>query len=434
MDCTPAFAVKTVINIMEYWILLLIMQYICSATMNFNRKRGAICTLTVAVSGFLMSLFPNHYSVLLLPLLVGLTVLWLSRRKGRDLLLFFPALALYILLTIIPESILEELFPSYRFEWNLFGVTFRVHGLVTDLALLALLLLLGHVLRKYETKVRLTAGEALGSIALLFFSLIDVPLLMAVNHSDMRPPFSWLWKFIFVGAFICGAAYYLFCLAEARLRVYRQSLSRCETEYLQAQLDSLQDIRENEGQVRQLRHDLQNHLDVIRSLCEEGNYEEVKNYTGQLTETIRPRGSRIMTGNQAADIVIRSKQKTAEAHGITFTFSGSLEQLKSMAAPDICGLLANAYDNAIEACLSQEKPFIRTSVSSTRNYTVIQIVNSVSRRVSVRENKIPTSKKDRLSHGYGIDIMKRIALKYNGSCTLQSDNEAFTLKITLLNP
>lgn len=434
MDGILVFAAEIVINVMEYWILLLIMQYLCSAQMILSRKRVFICTLAVAVSSFLMYLSPYHYPVILLPLLIGLTVLWLSRRKCRDLLLFFPTLALYMLLTVIPESMLEELFPTYQFEYDLNGTPLRLHGLATDLALLCLLLLLGRALRKYETKFRLTAGETLGSIALLLFSLIDVPLLMAVNRSNMRPPFSWIWKIIFVGSFICGAAYYFFCLTESRLRVYRQSLSRCETEYLQAQLDSLQDIRENENQVRQLRHDLQNHLDVIRSLCEEGNYEDVKNYTGQLIENIQPGGSRIMTGNQAADLIIRSKQKTAEARGITFTFSGSLEQLAAMAAPDICGLLANAYDNAIEACLSQKSPFIRTAVSSTRNHTVIQIDNSVSHRVPVRGNQIPTSKKDKLSHGYGIHIMKRIALKYDGSCQFHSDDEMFTVKITLLNP
>lgn len=145
-------------------------------------------------------------------------------------------------------------------------------------------------------------------------------------------------------------------------------------------------------------------------------------------------GNKISTGNKAADFIIHSKCKTAEAHHIDFTFNGSLEQLQAVAPPDICGLLANAYDNAIESCLTQENPYISTVVSSTRNYTVIQITNSVSRKVSVRGNRIPTTKKDKLSHGYGIDIMKRIAHKYSGSCTLYSDEETFAVKITLLNP
>lgn len=80
------------------------------------------------------------------------------------------------------------------------------------------------------------------------------------------------------------------------------------------------------------------------------------------------------------DLVVRAKMKVCEGHGITFTFQGSLSGFDTLEAPDICGLLSNAYDNAIEACLSQENAYIHTKVSTTRNYTVVQIVNSIEKR------------------------------------------------------
>lgn len=177
--------------------------------------------------------------------------------------------------------------------------------------------------------------------------------------------------------------------------------------------------------------DLTNHLAVISSLCREGDYEEVRKYTEQLSHEVPQVGSRISTGNQVADLVVSSKSRICEANGIAFEFSGTLKNLSVMAAPHICGLLANAYDNAIEACLAQPERYIRTRANTTCNYTVIEIVNPVQKKVSVR-GSMPTTKTDRKDHGYGIEIMKQIAGRYNGSCTIHCDGKEFCLKIVLL--
>lgn len=124
--------------------------------------------------------------------------------------------------------------------------------------------------------------------------------------------------------------------------------------------------------------------------------------------------------------------KICEERGIDFTFTGALSGFDALDAPDICSLLSNAYDNAIEACMSQENAYIRTTVHTTPNHTAIQIVNSVSKKVSIRNNRAASSKRDKAAHGYGIDIMRRIAYKYGGSCTLHCDKREFTVKIVVL--
>lgn len=420
------------VNVIEYWILIFMMQYICSAHMKLTKKNIILCTVASVLLNFFCFLSNQWYTEFLMFALIALTVLLLSSRKIYDLLLFFPAFALYLILSIIPEAILHELLPSLKGSFVIDGYTVKIAGLVIDALLFFILILLRHILLKYETTVYLSTKEVLGCIGLLFFSLIDVALLMSVNQSDMQPVYYYLWKIIFAGAFLFSTAFYLFSLIDARVRVYRQALTRSETEYLRVQLDSLQDVKENETQIAHLRHDLQNHLTVIQSLCDEGNYEEIKNYTKQLGSNIVLTGSNVLTGNKVADLVIRSKLKTAKEHDIDFTFTGSLEHMAAMDDSDICGLLANAYDNAIEACLSQEHPYIHTTVSTTRHYTVIKIANSVDKKVSVRGNRIPTTKKDKHSHGYGIDIMNRIAHKYSGNCTLHSSENEFTVKIVLL--
>ena len=50
----------------------------------------------------------------------------------------------------------------------------------------------------------------------------------------------------------------------------------------------------------------------------------------------------------------------------------------------------------------------------------------------IRDSRIPTTKGDKKSHGYGIEIMQQIAKKYNGSCSLHSTDTEFEVKIVLL--
>ena len=285
---------------------------------------------------------------------------------------------------------------------------------------------------RYDTIVPFTKKEAIGSFALLFFCMIDILLLMTLNRTQVDTATYYIWVVIFVGGLCLSVAYYFYNMVESRIQFYRQTLTKNETEFLQLQLDALQDVKENEEQVRRIRHDLKNHLEVIQSLCEEGNLDELKKYTQQLNKENILAGGDILTGNKIADIILRSKSKLAEEQGIRFTFTGALDTLEKVDAPDICGLLSNAYDNALEACQGVQDAYIHTEVQTTRNYTVIYISNSTREKVRIRNNSLATTKADKHTHGYGTSIMKRIAHKYNGSCTFHYEENVFRVKIVLL--
>lgn len=425
--------ITIIINLTEYMILILLMQYVCSAHMNLCRRNLLLCCGMAAAVYTPAFLFGNE-SLLFFSVfaLIALTVLLFSRKRLLDLLLFLPAFSIYCVLTVIPESLISELWPALEGKFLLCGTPLRALGIATDLLLLILLLFLRYILEKYETTLHFSFKEIMGSIGLLFFSLIDGLLLVALNRVNLSPVIYYSWEVIFIGALIFCTGYYLFNLIESRVRIYRQALSRNETEYLRLQLEALQDAKEDEEQIKRMRHDLKNHLSVIQTLCEEGSYDEVRRYTGQLNLSLPLSPNDMLTGNKVADFILHSKKETAQKQGIAFTFSGSLSSLDKLEAPEICGLLSNAYDNAIEACLTQEHAYIRTQARTTRNYTVILITNSVTRKVSVQGTSIPTTKKDASSHGYGMEIMKRIARKYGGSCSFHCSQNEFEVKIVLL--
>lgn len=420
--------IDVVRNEMAYWLLILILQYICSVDLKLNKRNCLICTLITLP----IFIFFSKYALLCMPLLIIVTVLLFSSRKWHNILLIFVSFGFYLIFTIIPDCFLTELFPVLSTPVMIGTYPLSLTGVIIDIVLLTALLILRYVLLKYETSLRLNSKEIFASVGLFFFLMVVGGFLVNTNFAVMKPVFVVIWKVLYLGAFLLSIGYYLFSLITSRVRIYRQTLARTEAEYLRLQLDALQDVKENEALVKQLRHDLNNHLAIIQSLCEEGNYDEIRTYTEHLRNDIVLPGSSILTGNKVADLVIHSKMKSAREQNIDFSFSGSLAHLSSLDPPDICGLLANAYDNAIEVCLTQKNPYIRTTVSSTRNYTVIRIVNSVVRKIPIRSNRIATTKKEKDSHGYGIDIMHRIARKYKGHCTLFCNDSEFCVKIVLL--
>lgn len=428
-------------NAMEYWILILLMQYICAAHMDISRKNVCIGTCISALSTVIatFSPFPDETPAgVVVEIFFGmvggilLSVLLFSKRKLPDMLRFFPAFSIYFFLDVIPQALMEELIPEAMLQPMVKDTPLTPFYVLLDVTLLVLLLILRHVQIKYRVRMYFTAKEILGSITLLFFSFIDGAFIVMLNRRNYTPIFYYALTVIFVGGYALGVGYFLYSLIESRAKIYRQAVARCETEYLRLQLDSLREEKEDEAEVKKMRHDLNKHLAVISSLCAEGNYEEVRKYAEQLGHGVRQTDIRILTGNQVADLVVASKRRTCEEHGIDFTFTGTMQNLNAMAAPDICGLLANAYDNAIEACLVQQKGYIRTEVKTTRNYTVIEIVNSVESKVAVRGNSVVTTKKDRKAHGYGLEIMRQIAQRYSGSCMISCDGKEFRLKIVLL--
>lgn len=426
-----------VTNTTDYFILLFIMQYICSAHMDLNRKNliiGFCMALVTSIFANVAAAFNwMPFSALItMVILIAVSVFMFSHRKFIDLLLFFPAVAIYFIVTILPSGVIDALFPDSHGAFIHSELLDLIINMCANFFILFLLILLRHVLSKYQSNIHFTVKEIFGCIGILFFSLVDVLLLMALNKESLGAALYYTWVAIFVGALVFGIGYYIYSMVDSRLRAYRKTMGQNEVEYLQLQLDALQDTKENEEHIKRIRHDLKNHLAIIQTLCDQGNYDEVRKYTAELNADVFLPNSGVHTGNRTVDMILYSKMKQAAERDIKFTYSGSFESLKNMTAPDICGLLSNAYDNAIECCTLQKNAYIRTEVNTTRNYTVIQITNSVSKKVRIQNNSMATTKDDKTSHGYGTVIMKRIAHKYGGSCTFSSTQNEFKVKIVLL--
>ncbi|WP_258421028.1 ATP-binding protein [Loigolactobacillus coryniformis] len=101
---------------------------------------------------------------------------------------------------------------------------------------------------------------------------------------------------------------------------------------------------------------------------------------------------------------------------------------------DLCSLLGNALDNAIESSLKiadTEKRLINLRIAQKANFILFSLENYVEAPPSFEGGLPKTTKSDQQQHGYGLKSIDYIANKYNGSLTVGVKDNWFSIKVLL---
>lgn len=209
------------------------------------------------------------------------TILVLSKRRIVDLLLSIVAFLLYVAFCLIPFEMIIHIFPKIDYVISPFGIDYPVLSLLTDFTVLSMLWGIRYITNKYSVCPKLNPKELLFSIILPFLSLLAYTIVfIAIGNSLPAILFG---KISMSMLSIAGYAYYFYTLIDTRVRASREISAHKHIAYLNAQLDSLQNLKEKEEDVHKMRHDLKNHLSVIESLCAQGQSDKVISYTGNIS-------------------------------------------------------------------------------------------------------------------------------------------------------
>ena len=135
------------------------------------------------------------------------------------------------------------------------------------------------------------------------------------------------------------------------------------------------------------------------------------------------------------DGIVSMKAGKMMDEGIKFTLDGVVDGGLKMSPMDICGIFANALDNALEAA-SQTKPdaWVNMEIKRTEKFFVIRIRNSVKETVDVQalmNSDGYSSKNDKEHHGFGLSNIKATVGKYDGMLKAESEGGEFILSIMI---
>ena len=182
-------------------------------------------------------------------------------------------------------------------------------------------------------------------------------------------------------------------------------------------------------ELRRFRHDYRNHLIVINAYLQNGRIDEASAYLAAINSRIDGILNKIVTGNFVADAILNHKAVAAAADDITIQFDGAIPG-NGIANEDLCTILANLLDNAIEACrklpAGTEKQIGVKGTGLNDNF-LLHVENAT----SLHEVPANTTKRDSRNHGIGLRNVTRVAKKYSGSLCCKAENGVFSADVRL---
>ena len=224
----------------------------------------------------------------------------------------------------------------------------------------------------------------------------------------------------------------LFLSLEGTLSSWHRGFE-ARTELFQREIMSHQyeEVKEMYLNMRGWRHDYHNHLQVMKVQIAQGQLEEMKSYLDDLEQNLEQVDTYVKSGNLMADAVLNSKLSIAGQKGIRVNCKAVLPAALSVEDVDLCVLLGNLLDNALEACekIPEEQRFLRIYMVVNRSQLYMSVQNSAREELDFNERNYISTKRG--NHGLGMKRVKALADKYEGYLTLANEPGIFAAEVTL---
>lgn len=187
-------------------------------------------------------------------------------------------------------------------------------------------------------------------------------------------------------------------------------------------------------QVRGWRHDYRNHISNMKIWLSQGNYQKLDSYLDELADDLDTVDTVIKTGNVMADAILNSKLGTAEKLGVRLNVKANVPEGIAMSDVELCSVLGNMLDNAVEACASlpEEERFIRIYIGRLKGSFYLSVQNSAG-EIRKEKGTYLTTKEDPSEnmHGYGLFRIDRVAKKYGGYVNRQNEEGIFATELMI---
>lgn len=283
-----------------------------------------------------------------------------------------------------------------------------------------------HIYRKEKFQFNRFETFILSALFLLTL-IISISLVkLQLDHKNEE-------KLIFLSIFcIFLADIFIFCIMK---KINKESQNQLKISMLELQLSEQKTMIEETGnisrEIKKAEHDLRHHLLSVLGNIENGNTEAAETYLKQLLHDYETSIFKyIYIDNSAVNSILN--MKISRCHANKIDIKTEIESdFADFSDIDICVLLANLLDNAIEASLNVNFPQITVSIRNEKNYLCIVIRNRIENSVLEENGQLLTTKADKSKHGLGVYSISQIVDKYDSMKTYYEKNGYFVADIWL---
>ncbi|MCL1786502.1 MAG: ATP-binding protein [Defluviitaleaceae bacterium] len=209
---------------------------------------------------------------------------------------------------------------------------------------------------------------------------------------------------------------------DKRIAAYQQSL--VATHYAE--------VENMHKQMRGWRHDYHTHIQALKALAAEEDVPAIRHYLNDLETDLGRLDAVIKTGNPMADAILSSKISLARSKDIAVMADANIPALLTTGAVDLCIIIGNLMDNAIDACmaLAKEDRLIRVYMEMKNTQLYISITNTApaGRRYKAGRRHATTKGE---GHGFGLARIDHIVDRYSGYLSRNSEDGVYSTEILL---
>lgn len=373
-----------------------------------------IIVVSTPVSGFCVINYKYViYSNFITYILIMYIFLFIKICVGKKSKYVFTLSAIYIhgvrLIDLLIVTVILELDSMSRYaEWDLihFGNARSVYMILLSIGY--------YVLYKFllQSKVVECLYKNMFYRWVIFiYSYMGIICFFQVYHFTYKSQWIEFWTFYLVCLFIvCGAFMFYFARIkeEERNRLLNMRNDLLESNY--------QALHKAYDENRMLSHDFKNHMLAINQLIQESRNEEALDYITTYMNLAMSVNRRVNSGCKIIDIIVNCKIAEAVEKKINFVYDIDFVGEIIIRDIDMCALLANLLDNAIEACERIENGDRRIYLKIKRRDCMLLfwIGNSIIRGKKEKTKFFQSTKNNNMIHGLGMKSIDNVIQKYGG--------------------
>lgn len=174
-------------------------------------------------------------------------------------------------------------------------------------------------------------------------------------------------------------------------------------------------------------HDYKHNIANLMSLANNNDIEGIKQYLQSENKLLSKKLFYYKTGNDTVDTILNIKQRAAESKGITFIITAKIPDNCIVKSAHFASILGNLLDNAIEASIDEESPFVEVKIKPVKSYLMIVVSNKCTKS----NIELKTTKSDKQLHGIGINSVKQTVKEYKGTFLTNHTDGIFNAEIMI---
>ena len=178
------------------------------------------------------------------------------------------------------------------------------------------------------------------------------------------------------------------------------------------------------GQIEQVNrehaaflHDVRHYMKVIGEMATENNDRAILQILSELQIKVSDTELEMICYNRLLNAILNEKKKDAERKSISVKIVVEPDfSIKQVSDTDLIVIISNLLDNAVDAAEKCHEGYVKVYLF-TRNdnhFSIIKIVNNYVGEIDLEDGRLVTGKQDKRGHGYGIQNVNDIAIKYGG--------------------